>query len=349
MKCKEQNTLTNDNTPYDDVGKTLLHGCPSFMIPIVNEIFGENYSMTDIVELSSEGHFLQESTEKINKGYKDSYFKIIGEKTGKYHIEIQSYQDNTIILRMFEYDIGAGISESFIDDNKLIISIVKSAIIYLRHNKNTPNIFIVELQTPGGNISYEIPILKSQTYSLDEIFQKKLWYLLPYYLFCYQKDFFQIESDEDKLQKLKNEYKRIKEELNSLHYNEEITLYEKQTLISMIKKVARKLAVNHKKIYQGVNEHMGGKVLMHEAEALTQNGIRKGIALEKKNTEIERKRADEATAHAIAEKARADEATAHVKIEKARADEAVIRANEALKEIAHLKELLLLHNIIPTV
>ena len=40
---------------------------------------------------------------------------------------------------------------------------------------------------------------------------------------------------------------------------------------------------------------------MHEAEALTQSGIRKGIALEKKNTdrerqnaEFERKRADEA-------------------------------------------------------
>lgn len=159
---------------------------------------------------------MQESTDKINKGYKDSYFKIIGEKTGKYHIEIKSYQDNTIVLRMFEYDIGSGISESIIDDNKLIISIVKSAIIYLRHNKNTPDFFIVELQTPGGNISYEIPILKSQTYSLDEIFQKKLWYLLPYYLFCYQKDFSQIESDEDKLQKLKNEYKRIKEGKRSI-------------------------------------------------------------------------------------------------------------------------------------
>ena len=43
---------------------------------------------------------------------------------------------------------------------------------------------------------------------------------------------------------------------------------------------------------------MGGQVLMHEAKALTEKGIRigmeRGIEMEKQNTEIEKKRADEA-------------------------------------------------------
>ena len=32
------------NTPYDDVFRTLLNDCSSLIIPVINEIFGENYS-----------------------------------------------------------------------------------------------------------------------------------------------------------------------------------------------------------------------------------------------------------------------------------------------------------------
>ena len=45
-----------------------------------------------------------------------------------------------------------------------------------------------------------------------------------------------IEKDTEKFQKLKDEYKKIREILNLLHESGQITLYEKQTLISMIKK-----------------------------------------------------------------------------------------------------------------
>ena len=31
------------NTPYDDVFRTLLNDCSSLIIPVINEIFGENY------------------------------------------------------------------------------------------------------------------------------------------------------------------------------------------------------------------------------------------------------------------------------------------------------------------
>ena len=117
-----------------------------------------------------------------------------------------------------------------------------------------------------------------------------------------------IEKDTEKFQKLKDEYKKIREILNLLHESGQVTLYEKQTLISMIKKVTRNLAANYKRIREGVEECMGGKVLMHEAEALTQSGIRKGIALEKKNTERERQNAERERQNAEFERKRADEA-----------------------------------------
>lgn len=40
---------TNVNTPYDDVFRTLLTDCSSLIIPVVNEIFHENYTGEEAV------------------------------------------------------------------------------------------------------------------------------------------------------------------------------------------------------------------------------------------------------------------------------------------------------------
>ena len=40
---------TNVNTPYDDVFRTLLTDCSSLIIPVVNEIFHENYTGEETV------------------------------------------------------------------------------------------------------------------------------------------------------------------------------------------------------------------------------------------------------------------------------------------------------------
>lgn len=34
---------TSSNTPYDDVFRTLLNDCSSLIIPVINEVFGEDY------------------------------------------------------------------------------------------------------------------------------------------------------------------------------------------------------------------------------------------------------------------------------------------------------------------
>ena len=208
---------TYDNTPYDDAGKTMLHDCPAFIIPLVNEVFDEHYTGKEKIEFLREEDLLNLSEDETEKRYKDAYFKIIGEEIKRYHIELQSTLDSTIVLRMFEYDIGAALKESVLEGNKLIITISKSAVLYLRHNKNTPDALTIEIRTPGGDVSYEVPIVKTQTYTLDEIFEKKLLFLLPFYIFCYEKQFKELEEDEKKLQKLVEEYSKIKNRLNELH------------------------------------------------------------------------------------------------------------------------------------
>ena len=51
-----------------------------------------------------------------------------------------------------------------------------------------------------------IPIMKVQSYSLQQIFDKNLLFLLPFYIFNLEKNFPQYEYNEATLQSLKNIY-----------------------------------------------------------------------------------------------------------------------------------------------
>ena len=54
-----------------------------------------------------------------------------------------------------------------------------------------------------------------QAFSLDEIFQKRLFLFLPFYILRYEKDCAAIEQDEVRLGKLLDEYKRMSDVLPS--------------------------------------------------------------------------------------------------------------------------------------
>ena len=43
--------------------------------------------------------------------------------------------------------------------------------------------------TPGGTVQYDIPIMKVQKYSLDDIFEKRLLMLIPFYIFSHESSF----------------------------------------------------------------------------------------------------------------------------------------------------------------
>ena len=48
-----------DNTPYDDVFRTLLTDCTELMIPVVNEIFHTKYTGKETICLLQNEHFIK--------------------------------------------------------------------------------------------------------------------------------------------------------------------------------------------------------------------------------------------------------------------------------------------------
>ena len=173
---------TITSTPYDDVFKTLLNDCTKLIIPVINEIFGENYTGNEAISDSRNEHFIHITDTTTKEKITDSCFTIHGTVDKKYHIECQSTPDGSMSIRMFEYDSQIALLHGVVEEHVLTITFPRSAVLYLRHNSKTPDYMTVKIKTPGTDAEYQIPIMKAQTYTIDEIL-KKICY--SYCLFIY--------------------------------------------------------------------------------------------------------------------------------------------------------------------
>lgn len=125
-------------------------------------------------------------------------------------------------------------------------------------------------------MSYNIPVLKVRQYSASELFEKHLFFLIPFHIFVYEKDFNEIEQNDEKLKKLKAEYAYITKHLNEASHAGILSEYTKAAILEMSRKVVKHLAAKYKKIKKGVNLNMGGKVLNYRAKDILNRGRAEG-------------------------------------------------------------------------
>lgn len=262
------------NTPYDDVFRTLLNDCSSLVIPLVNEIFHASYSGDETVEFYPNEHFINGQDGEERERVTDSCFGIRGEPFRKYHIECQSTADDSMLIRMFEYDAQIALDAGEVEDGVLTVRFPDSAVLYLRCRSSTPDVMTIRIELPGGGLAaYDIPVLKAQRYSPEEIFSKGLLFLIPFHIFSHESRFAEYERDEGLMRGLLSEYEGIKDRLGELAESGRLTEYVKRTIEEMSGKVLEHIARKHDRVREGVRSVMGGKVLEYEAKTILNEGI----------------------------------------------------------------------------
>ena len=199
-------------TIYDGVFRTILNDCRKLIIPVINEIFGETYTGEEEIRFFPNEHFLDQQDKPDKERITDTNFTVFGKIPKKYHIECESsLPDGRITIRLFEYDAQIALDEGEITEETLTVTFPNTAVLYLRTYKKTPDKMKYVIVTPGGTVQYHVPIMKVQTYSLDEIFAKGLLMLIPFYIFSHEKNLSEYNSNEQKLSELKAEYQKILE------------------------------------------------------------------------------------------------------------------------------------------
>ena len=182
-----------------------------------------------------------------------------------------------MLVRFFEYDTQIALDEGQINGNVLTVTLPHSAVLFLRHHASTPDALKIRMITPGGTVEYDIQVMKSQQYTLKDIFEKNLLLLIPFYIFSHESRFEEYEKDKAKLVVLQEEYEQIKNKLEELLNKGTISEYTRCTIIDMSNKVLEHIAVKYNSVKEGVKAVMGGKVLEYEAKTIKKEGIEQGI------------------------------------------------------------------------
>lgn len=113
--------MPDTGTPYDDVFRTMTTDCPFLLIPLINEVFGEQYKGNEEIILLQNEHFIKLTDGKLKKKVTDSSISLPEDNGRIYHFECQSTPDGEIIIRIFEYASQMALEGAYASSNKLVL------------------------------------------------------------------------------------------------------------------------------------------------------------------------------------------------------------------------------------
>ena len=194
----------------------------------------------------------------------------------RFHLECQSTADGSMILRVIRYDLTAASEEAEFTPTSIRVHIDDSGVLFLRSTKSTPDVMRVEMILPQNQTaSYQIPVLRMRDYTLDQIFEKELFILLPFYFFNHEKQLRIAVKEKMVLEELQGLYDRIFDRLKQLADEKRISAYEANILFESLKMVLASLGKTGE-IEEEVEKIMGGKILTFEADKYYDAGVADG-------------------------------------------------------------------------
>ena len=277
----QDNMLADEKTPenlnenmidiFDSVFKTLLQRFPMLAVALINEVFHADYAEEEVViQGRNEYHSLD------GKIINDAMLRI---RDKIYHIECQSTSDGLMVIRMIEYDFRIALEETrniLMNELKkkpeerskepFIFQFPQSCMVCVRPGIEKENTLKLQIVMPNGEkVLYEVPVVQAQSFTKEDMFQKRLLILIPFYVLRYEKDI--KDRKNEILDKLETEYEYIKKQLiaegNSI--NEPRLYYD---LAVLTQKVLNYIGKGNEDYKERMGNIMGGVILEMESDKI---------------------------------------------------------------------------------
>ncbi len=266
-KTEKSDTIKAERpTVFDDVHRTLLERAPELIVPVINEVFHTNYPEDEpVVQLKNE------HVDGYDKTITDSCLRI---RDKLYHMESQSYRDGSLVIRMLEYDFFIALEHTEKKEGCYRMVFPHSCVLYLRSGKEIPDRLMLTVVFPNGEeIMYEVPVVKMQKYTLQEIFDRKLWFLIPFYLMKYEEEL-RCGAGECTYDRLMKEYCSICELLPGELSGRSEDRYA--LLVELMNRIVEYI-FPFGEAKERMVEYMGGQVLELEVDKAFDRGCEQGL------------------------------------------------------------------------
>ncbi|WP_243182636.1 hypothetical protein [Clostridium gasigenes] len=221
---------SKEKVKLDEVLKYLFSTSNKVLIKLLNGVFNENFNEDEVNLTVSNNEFIEDTLDVIRG---DMFFEIVKSDNEKasYHLEFQTQNDNTMVIRMFEYGFKKSKENSITDkENKVkTVYFPRQKVIFFEENSNIGDFLNLKIVFPDDQeVLYKVEVLKYWEFSDEELIKKKMYPLIPLQLFSLRKELekAQKKNDIDKIKALssiaKNLATKLANELRDLFKTNEI-------------------------------------------------------------------------------------------------------------------------------
>lgn len=208
---------SKEKVKLDEILKYLFSTSNKVLIKLLNGVFNENFN-EDEVDLTVSNNEFIEDTLSVIRG--DMFFDIRKNESKKasYHLEFQTKNDNTMVIRMFEYGFKKGKEASILDKDSEIETMYfpNQKVIFFEQNKNINDILQLKIIFPNEQeIIYAVEVLKYWELTNEDLIKRKMYPLIPLQLFSLRKELetAQRKNDVNKIKDLSYISKNLAEKL----------------------------------------------------------------------------------------------------------------------------------------
>ena len=282
---------------YDTTFRTLVYKCSSLVLPLLNETFSEHYTGDEQIVFDQNEQMIEVPEEAIKKEseekskcsdaksdkYKeritDTNFTVFAGNNKNYHLECESKPYSTnMLIRLYEYDTQLALRNSTTEGNTIRVKYPNTAVLYLRNISTIPDEMKMIIEVSEGTEAVRnVNVIKMKNYTAEEIIQKKLFILIPFYLFNYEKQFQECNHDPEKLEVILKDLRYLEKELNNLVNQGDLDAYHQDVIDKCTKLVSDQLAKNYDNVRKGVEDIMVGPIFDFPSTRMYEEGQKKGF------------------------------------------------------------------------
>ncbi|MBQ6024042.1 MAG: hypothetical protein IJL20_00345 [Lachnospiraceae bacterium] len=299
MEKEKKNDLKSTDKVYDSVFWTGINKFTRYVPMLVNEAFGEHFTMNAEVEILPGKQVIDINEGKRIKREVDALIRLSEELeepvSHLYHFELETKGKKSIFIRIAQYALAHAFANVQELKDGAEIFIPRSAVVFLRSDSKDVKKFRIYIKYPGGRVSYQVPVLRIKDYDLDEIFEKKLLLLLPFYVFnITDKELDEMDRDVTKFDRLKGIIDNIYVRLQEMMDTDELDGNQTGTIMLYIRNVLDKLTGKRENVRKGVEEYMGGYIIETIFDKMAQEKDELNKVIEDKNKALEKEKIENA-------------------------------------------------------
>lgn len=165
---------------FDKIFKKCITLSVKAVVRMINGIFGTDYP-DDSVLTYNWTEFIKDN-ERMNMILADCIVTVNGEHA--YHMEAQTYNDNEVVLRVFDYGYEHAKMNAVKDMGRFVMKFPKPVIIYLYYEYDVPDEYVLEFVFDEGDkrVDYTVPVIKIPDMTSEDMDRKNMVILIPFKL-----------------------------------------------------------------------------------------------------------------------------------------------------------------------